>query len=158
MNKYIRGLKRYRRASLGTAIVKIDRRFIIKAVRVTRLDAKVSSNVLSCDNYNNRFYLVNVKFAENSYLPFIEDLSLWRIIGVNNSANWTMKIQTEMQRTDQEGRIFTENFNPSQMRSCIYTFRCESQSACICVVVDIERNCIVGIVEIRVSCTCERRR
>lgn len=54
-----------------------------------------------------------------------------------------------MQRTeDQEDGIFTENFNSSQMRSCIYTFRCESQSARICVVVDTERNCIAGIVEI----------
>lgn len=58
-----------------------------------------------------------------------------------------MKISAE-RTEDQRRGIFTENFNPSQMRSCIYTFRCESQSASIRVVVDTERNFVAGIVEI----------
>jgi len=58
----------------------------------------------------------------------------------------------EDRRSGERG-IFNENFNPSQMRSCIYTFRCESQSARVSVWLSIRKElCSLDIVEI-LACT-----
>lgn len=42
-------------------------------------------------------------------LSLTGDSPQWRIIGVNNNANWTMKISTEIQRTEDQER---EEYSP----------------------------------------------
>lgn len=116
----------------------------------------VDKEIVSRASFATKFLLLLLfMIRKKNAGPFIEDSSRQQIIGEWTTARigpWKSRPKCRGQKIRRErerGRgIFTENFNPSQMCSCIYMFRCGSQSASIRVVVDTERNFVAGIVEI----------